>query len=490
MIPAFWKKLIRYNPQKERDARRNLSTLHFYLLAVFLSVFFTLVVLSFWFTWQVKKFYGGDSYTSQVLNIASDIRNYSQNMVMQSLFVHNELMLLEDKDFLEDKLEDAKEAFYFFSYGHFQLQGEADGEQIPAAQKETLEALFVQIDPHFRSIEDAFHSYGDLFKDDIFDQQKASREIRKLIDTVVEYLNVMERIVREYTLAGEVQARKNMWMVLPLHLGILLLVLSLYWPVMRRVRHSISDLARANKQMQEEISKRQLSERERDRLAMAVEQAIDGIIVSDDKGNIRYANKTMTNFCECEAATSDNWHNSVLDICVLKDDGAYTKVEEALRTGKTWQGHITRENNQGLKQELMLSVSPVMEHLGGIKGFIGMLRDITTEHELEGQLRQAQKLEAVGVLAGGVAHDFNNMLQVIGGYAELSLKHAGEHEGLQKGLNKIIKSVKSASSLTKRLLAFSRKEVLKKKPLNFNRFIEEQISLLKRVIRADIDIEL
>jgi len=117
---------------------------------------------------------------------------------------------------------------------------------------------------------------------------------------------------------------------------------------------------------------------------------------------------------------------------------------------------------------------------------IGMAEDVTEQKQLEEQLRQSQKLEAIGRLAGGVAHDFNNMLTAIGGYTTFALEHADEGTPLRSDLDEISKATDRAALLTRQLLAFSRKQVLKPELLNLNGIVVELESMLRPLIGEDI----
>jgi two-component system cell cycle sensor histidine kinase/response regulator CckA len=115
-------------------------------------------------------------------------------------------------------------------------------------------------------------------------------------------------------------------------------------------------------------------------------------------------------------------------------------------------------------------------------------QDISQRHQLEEQLRQAQKMEAVGRLAGGVAHDFNNLLMVIKGHTELLLDALPASDNVTRKIQQIDRSADRAASLTRQLLAFSRMQVLQPRAMNLNTVVEEMGKLLPRLIGEDIDL--
>ncbi len=114
--------------------------------------------------------------------------------------------------------------------------------------------------------------------------------------------------------------------------------------------------------------------------------------------------------------------------------------------------------------------------------------DVTERRALEQQLRQSQKMEAVGRLAGGIAHDFNNLLMVISGYSEFLLDRVGPNPALRGPAQEISSAAQRASSLTRQLLAFSRKQMLAPKILDLNGVVTENLKMLTRVIGEDIDL--
>lgn len=139
----------------------------------------------------------------------------------------------------------------------------------------------------------------------------------------------------------------------------------------------------------------------------------------------------------------------------------------------------------GTSVEVDLSAVPI--DYFGKPAFQVFVRDITGKKRLEDQLRQSQKIEAVGRLAGGIAHDFNNLMTVITGYVGLMRKRLGEPELLARGLEEIGKAGTRATRLTQQLIAFSRKQILQPQILDLNLIVSNMDRMLRRLIGEDID---
>jgi two-component system cell cycle sensor histidine kinase/response regulator CckA len=135
-----------------------------------------------------------------------------------------------------------------------------------------------------------------------------------------------------------------------------------------------------------------------------------------------------------------------------------------------------------------LAVSEITR--GGVRMLIVIVRDIAERKRLEDQYRQSQKMEAVGRLAGGIAHDFNNLMQAILGYSNLLDRRLGQDDPNHETIGHIQKSLAHAVSLTRQLLAFSRKQVLKPKLLILNNVVAEMTHLLRRVLGENIQLKL
>jgi PAS domain S-box-containing protein len=136
---------------------------------------------------------------------------------------------------------------------------------------------------------------------------------------------------------------------------------------------------------------------------------------------------------------------------------------------------------------LFFTASPLKNSQGTLIGAIETFQDITGRRSVEGQLRQSHKMEAIGTLAGGVAHDFNNLLTVIIGNAQLALMDAGKNGLLYEEIKEIKKAGERAVSVTRQLLAFSRKQIIKPEILDINEEINETGKMLQRLIREDIE---
>ena len=139
------------------------------------------------------------------------------------------------------------------------------------------------------------------------------------------------------------------------------------------------------------------------------------------------------------------------------------------------------------KKIYQVSNSPIF-HLDGSISKLTIFRDSTEVKKIEAQLQQAQKLESVGRLAGGVAHDYNNALSVIIGFAELALDDAAPGSRMQANLDEILKAAHNATDITRQLLAFARKQDIAPKIIDLNASVENMLKMLRRLIGEDIDL--
>ena len=158
---------------------------------------------------------------------------------------------------------------------------------------------------------------------------------------------------------------------------------------------------------------------ERIRLATAIEQAAEAIFITDTRWIVEYVNpafERMTGYSRSEIVGR---HIRLLKSDV-HDRDFYRQIRETIQAGKVWSGQIVSRKKDGTVFHTEATDSPVRDGSGNIINFVGVSRDITVEMRLERELRQAQKMEAIGTLAGGIAHDFNNILGALLGYAEMA----------------------------------------------------------------------
>ncbi|MEW6490501.1 MAG: PAS domain S-box protein [Thermodesulfobacteriota bacterium] len=150
---------------------------------------------------------------------------------------------------------------------------------------------------------------------------------------------------------------------------------------------------------------------------------------------------------------------------------------------------IRRRRKDGARIDLSVSNAPLRDADGAVVGVVAVLEDITRRKAMEGQLRQAQRMEAVGRLAAGVAHDFNNLLTVINGLAELAASDLGPGHTLAPRLRGILDAGERAASLTRQLLAFSRQQVVSPRALDLNAAVGGLQGMLRRLIGEDLELE-
>ncbi|MDH4161900.1 MAG: PAS domain S-box protein [Nitrospirota bacterium] len=246
----------------------------------------------------------------------------------------------------------------------------------------------------------------------------------------------------------------------------------------------------------QDITERKRAEQERERLTVAIEQAGETVVVTDAQGTIQYVNpmfETVTGYTRAEAIG----RNPRLLKSGRQDDAFYRVLWDTITSGRTWEGRIVNRKKDGTLYTENATISPVHDAAGRIVNYVAVKRDIT-EHlrmaderaQLEEQLRHAQKMEAVGTLAGGIAHDFNNILNVIMGYSSLMLEKLDAGRPEKEQLHEVLAAAERAESITRRLLTFSRKQVVDVRTVNLNEIVRGLRKLIGRLIKENIDLRL
>ncbi|MBX3266765.1 MAG: PAS domain S-box protein [Acidobacteria bacterium] len=172
-------------------------------------------------------------------------------------------------------------------------------------------------------------------------------------------------------------------------------------------------------------------------------------------------------------------------------DWVITEVDEAIKgNGDSWSGEYRFARKDGTYAFVLDRGYLIRDPEGVAVRMVGGMTDLTDRRNLEAQLRQSQKMEAIGQLAGGVAHDFNNILTVINGYSDLLLRQTSESDRAHKALTGIMDAGRRAEGLTRQLLAFSRRQVLAPRILQINGIISDTTKMMGRLIGENIELEL
>ncbi|MBN1827937.1 MAG: response regulator [Deltaproteobacteria bacterium] len=237
-----------------------------------------------------------------------------------------------------------------------------------------------------------------------------------------------------------------------------------------------------------DITERKRAEAERERLMAAIEQAGEVVFITDADGTIEYVNpvfETVTGYTYEEAVGKNP---RVLLKSGKQDQAFYQDLWGTITAGNTWKGRMINKRKDGKLFTEDATISPVCDASGRFVNYVAVKRDITEHLQLEAQLFQAQKMESVGRLAGGVAHDYNNMLSIIIGYSELAIEKVDPSDSLYNNLEEILTAAKRSANITRQLLAFARQQTVAPKVLDLNEIVESMLKMLRRLIGEDIDL--
>jgi PAS domain S-box-containing protein len=247
------------------------------------------------------------------------------------------------------------------------------------------------------------------------------------------------------------------------------------------------DLAqRVAQQVSGALGRARLVEAQR-RLTTAVEQTAEGIVVTATDGTVLYVNPALERITGYSGAEFLGQTLQILH-SGKHDSAFYEQMQRTIAAGLVWQGRHTGQRKDGSLYTEEMTITPVCNQSGEIGNYVATMRDVTHEVELEDQFRQAQKMEAVGRLAGGVAHDFNNLMTVIHLSCRLLERKLRPEDALWPHVQRIRETGERATALTKQLLAFSRQEVMEPKVVNLNEAVLEMNEMLGRIIGEDIEL--
>ncbi len=280
-----------------------------------------------------------------------------------------------------------------------------------------------------------------------------------------------------------------------------------------RVEARTIDLAIANRVLEEEIAERQAAQEQLQEQAVILEEkfeelqaAQEALSTSEQKfraifdqtfqliglttpeGIMLEANQTALAFCgatEADVLNKPFWETPWWTYSDEQRERVRKAVQQAA-AGEFVRFEATHQTPDRTTHYIDFSLKPIMDAEGTVVMLIPEGRDITSYKTLEEQLRQSQKMEAIGTLAGGVAHDFNNILTAIMGFGSILQSKLGEST-LTHYADDILSAADKAAKLTQSLLAFSRKQVMETKPEEVNEIVKTISTILRRVIGEDIE---
>ncbi len=234
-----------------------------------------------------------------------------------------------------------------------------------------------------------------------------------------------------------------------------------------------------------DITERQQAEDAQRRLSAALDSAAESVIITDPRGTISYVNQafeTVTGYTAAEVIG----HNTKILSSGEHPPAFYAEMWNTILDGRVWFGRVTNRRKDGSLYVAAMNIAPVRDNAGDIAEFIAIQQDVTAEVELQRRLSRSQTLEAVGQLAGGVAHDFNNILMAVQGFAEVVADGMAADDPRREDLQEILNAAERGAGLAHQLLAFGRQEAGQPAEIALNTVLQEVEKMIRRTIGEDI----
>ncbi|MDZ7669050.1 MAG: PAS domain S-box protein [Gammaproteobacteria bacterium] len=225
------------------------------------------------------------------------------------------------------------------------------------------------------------------------------------------------------------------------------------------------------------------------RIASALDQAGEAITLLDIEGRIVFANPAFIDMMDFRGRDVRGLTMAAFAVPGSNDDELITSIASTLKRGEPWRERYRSTWSDGVDRVRDATVTAVRDESGRLTGYVGVLRDVTREQQLEDELRQSQKLEAVGQLAGGIAHDFNNLLTVILGYASTLRETVPADSPAAAAAGEIEQASERAASLTAKLLTFSRRRTAEAASADLNAAVRNLAPMVERIIGENISVE-
>ncbi|MCK5403741.1 MAG: PAS domain S-box protein [Desulfobulbaceae bacterium] len=254
-----------------------------------------------------------------------------------------------------------------------------------------------------------------------------------------------------------------------------------------KVRERTAELKTVNAELLAEIHERGRIERRSRRLTTAIEQAVDSISITDIDGTIQYVNPAFENIygSDTESLVGTN----LFSLIFLKNKEMISRIRLSLAQEDSWNGRTDMKKGEGSIHIVDLTISLVRDSFGNPTNYVSVIHDVTHEVRLGRQLRQSRKMEAIGTLAGGIAHEFNNILAAVSGFTALASHSLDKEHPAAAHIEKILEGHNRAKNLIKKILAFSRQIEQERKPISIRPVIKEALDLIEASAPSSITIQ-
>jgi len=234
--------------------------------------------------------------------------------------------------------------------------------------------------------------------------------------------------------------------------------------------------------------KHQKTEQELLRLAGVVEQSVESILITTPEGTICYTNKMFEKIMGYTAKEIIGE-----DITFFKKDqydaDFYTTIWNKISKGEQWQGRLVNTRKDGERFYMEALIYPIFNKKKEIIYYTAICHDITHEKEIEKEIRQAQKMVMLGELAGGISHDFNNILTAILGYVALCMNAVDDSDQIYAYLKEIVRAGDRAAKLVRQILAFSRQEEQEFHSVSTSKLLRDSLSMIRPILASNISVK-